>query len=57
MYMICGSHSAVLSRSVFWDITKHNIFEVNKSFGGTYRLHVRVPKLNWLWLQTLQADF
>jgi hypothetical protein len=28
-------------RTLFWDITPCNLLEVNRRFGGTYRLHLQ----------------
>jgi hypothetical protein len=35
-----------MKNSIFWDITPHKSVEVNRHFGGTYRLHLQGWRVN-----------
>jgi hypothetical protein len=38
--------AVVMKSSIFWDITPCSLLKVNRSFGGTYRLHLQGWKIS-----------
>lgn len=41
---IRGSHTSVIMRSIFWDLTLCHLLKVNWHFGGTHCLHIQGSK-------------
>jgi hypothetical protein len=41
VYRIRGSQALAMNSIVFWDIILHNLFKIDRCFGGICRLHIQ----------------
>jgi hypothetical protein len=48
LYGIWGCHSVVMKSFIFWDITPCSPLQVNRIFGGTWRLHLQGRHKKWI---------